>query len=248
MRSAPAEPSAVEQATGEPRPAAPALILASRSPRRREALAALGLAFEVVASDVESRLGEQHSQGDQLDPANPVPVALAKALDVAAAHPHARVLAGDTIVVLDGQALGKPESPAHAREMLRALRGRTHVVRTGLALVHAGHVRTAEVRCPLAMRAYSDEEIEQYIATGEPFDCAGAYDVHRLGGALVECVEGCFSAVVGLPIVQAARLLAAAGVLVPRDPAATCTALYGRRCLAARTTTAPACLDAAAPA
>ncbi len=211
------------------------LILASRSPRRIEALAALGLTFETIPSQVEASLPAP------VHPADPVPVALAKAQDIAGRHPDAIVLGGDTIVVVDGQALGKPADAAEARAMLRALRGREHVVRTAVAVVAGRRSESAEVACPLLMRAYADDEIERYDATGEPLDCAGAYDVHRLGGALVAEVRGCFSTVVGLPIVQAAAMLERAGVRVPNDPAAVCSRLYGRTCLAAHAATAGAC-------
>ena len=179
------------------------------------------------------------------DPTDPLPIAAAKARDIVAHHPERVVLAGDTIVVLDGLGLGKPESPAAARAMLAALRGRRHAVRSAIALGHQGRLESAEVACPLLMRNYSDGEIEQYVAGGEPLDCAGAYDVHRLGGALVERVEGCFSTVVGLPIVETAQRLRAAGIPVPADPAAVCSSLYGRRCLAADPATATACRAAA---
>jgi septum formation protein len=212
------------------------LILASRSPRRLEALAALGLRFQALASQVEEDLPPAS------DPTDPVPVAAAKARDIAAGHPDAVVLAGDTIVVLGRDALGKPIDPADAEVMLRRLRGREHVVRTGLAICATGRCQTAEVACPLMMREYSDEDVRVYIATGEPLDCAGAYDVHRLGGALVAAVRGCLSTVVGFPIVQAAAMLQAVGIEVPRDPAQVCTELYGRLCLSLRPETAGACV------
>lgn len=211
------------------------LVLASRSPRRHKALAALGLEFEAVVSDAEATLSPQD------DPADPRPAALAKAADVAGRRPASTVLAGDTIVALGSDALGKPGNPETARQMLAALRGRDHDVRSAVALAHQGQVTVTEVACPLTMRAYSDEEIKRYVATGEPLDCAGAYDVHRLGGALVERVDGCFSAVVGLPIVEAVRLLRLAGVSVQADPVLVCTTLYGRQCLAGASETADRC-------
>ena len=198
-------------------------------------MAALGLRFAAEASPVEATLPPLD------DPTDPLPIAAAKAQDIAARHPEAVVLAGDTIVALGRTALGKPAGPADAEAMLRTLRGREHVVRTGLAVCVAGNLDAAEVACPLVMREYADEEVRAYVASGEPLDCAGAYDVHRLGGALVAEVRGCFSAVVGFPIVQAAAMLRAAGVDVPRDPAQVCTDLYGRPCLALQSETAGAC-------
>ena len=199
------------------------------------------MAYEVQVSGAESRLSRPS------DPTDPRPIAAAKARDIATGSPYTSVLAGDTIVVLDRQGLGKPASPPAAHAMLAALRGRRHVVRTAIALAQGGALVTAEVACPVLMRPYSDEEIGQYVASGEPLDCAGAYDVHRLGGRLVERVEGCFSTVVGLPIVETAERLRAAGLRLPPDPAAVCSALYGRRCLGADPATAPACRATEAP-
>lgn len=216
------------------------LVLASRSPRRHEALVALGLTFETFVSEVEQRLGVLD------DPTDPVPIAAAKALDGAARFPDAVVLGGDTIVVLPepqrgGLALGKPADAAEARMMLRRLRGGGHVVRTGLAVCGGAEQITAEVPCPVVMRAYADGDLESYVQTGEPLDCAGAYDVHREGGGLVAAVTGCFSAVVGLPLVAAAALLEGAGLAPAREPVATCSRLYGRPCLAGVAETAARC-------
>jgi septum formation protein len=144
-------------------------------------------------------------------------------------------------VTVEGEALGKPGTPEVARQMLRRLRGRRHKVRTALALITAEHEVTRQVVAPLTMRDYSDGEIDHYVATGEPLDCAGAYDIHRLGGALIASVEGCFSCIVGLPIVETARLLRAGGVDVPGDPADVCGRLYRRPCLAAAPATAGRC-------
>jgi septum formation protein len=217
-----------------------AVVLASRSPRRQEALAALGVPFETVVSRAEESLGPLP------DPTDPVPVATAKALDVAATRPDAVVLAGDTIVDLDGVALGKPDGPEGAREMLRLLRGRPHLVRSAIALAAtAGDegraLTTCEVVAPVRMGDYAEADLRRYVESGEPLDCAGAYDVHRRGGALVAAVEGCFAAVVGLPLVGAATLLEGAGAGVPRDPVETCTGLYGRPCLAGSPETAGRC-------
>jgi septum formation protein len=125
------------------------------------------------------------------------------------------VLGADTEVVLDGQLLGKPRDAADAVRILRALRGRAHDVITGIALVEAGpppgREETAAVCTRVAMRDYADEEIEAYVATGEPFDKAGAYAVQGVGNRLVAAVEGCLSNVVGLPVSTTRRLLAGWG-------------------------------------
>ncbi len=207
----------------------------------------MGVAHEVAVSDVEERLPPLD------DPCDPAPLALAKARDISAQHPDAIVLGGDTIVTVEGEALGKPGTPEVAHGMLRRLRGRRHAVRTALALVHPtgeaqgaggpGGEAQGQVVAPLTMLDYSDIEITQYVATGEPLDCAGGYDIHREGGALIASVEGCFSCIVGLPIAEAARLLRSAGVDAPNDPAKVCADLYGRPCLAATASTRSRCLS-----
>jgi septum formation protein len=186
------------------------LILASASPRRRELLAALGLAFEVVPSGVD----EAGFTGRPAA-ALAVELALAKARDVAAGQgPGALVLGADTLVVLDGQPFGKPASPADARRMLAALSGRAHEVVTGVALVEAGSGReaTAAVVSQVVMRPYGAADIDAYLATGEPFDKAGAYAVQGEGSRLVARVDGCYRNVVGLPVTTTARLLRELGV------------------------------------
>ena len=212
------------------------LILASASLRRQEALKALGLEHQIVISHAEDHLPPQP------DPTDPLPAAHAKAADVLNQHPDALVLAGDTIVVVGGAALGKPGTPENAVSMLRTLRGRRHAVHTAITVATAQSRTHSRVVAPLAMRDYSDEEVDQYVATGEPLDCAGAYDIHRQGGQLIASVEGCFSAIVGLPIAQTVGLLEQTGVTIPLDAAEVCSALYRRPCLASRALTRPRCL------
>jgi nucleoside triphosphate pyrophosphatase len=123
----------------------------------------------------------------------------------------ALVLGADTEVVLGGRLMGKPLDAADAVRMLGALRGRTHDVITGVALVGVGTVEreeTTAVTTRVTMRAYSDEEISAYVQTGEPLDKAGAYAVQGLGSGLVARVDGCLSNVIGLPISTTRRLLA----------------------------------------
>jgi len=183
------------------------LILASASPRRRELLATLGLPFEMHPSDLP----------EVIPPGNPrdavMALALAKARAVAKTVEAGVVLGADTIVVLEGVIFGKPEDEADARRMLRALRGRRHQVMTGLALVEApaGREETEAVVTEVRMAGYDDATIEAYLATGEPFDKAGAYAIQGRGGRLIEQVAGCYTNVVGLPITTTRRLLAAWG-------------------------------------
>jgi septum formation protein len=195
------------------------LILASASPRRRELLGRLGLPFEVWPSGVDEVLAPEIPA-----PALATALARAKARDVAdrlqaADRAPALVLGADTLVVLEGRPLGKPGSRDEARLMLRALRGRSHEVVTGVALLEIpGGRETAEaVTSRVLMRPYGDAEIDAYVATGEPDDKAGAYAVQGAGQQLVAGVEGCFTNVVGLPLGMTARLLRAFG-LTPADP------------------------------
>jgi septum formation protein len=196
------------------------LILASASPRRQELLARLGLLFEVRPSGIEEPLPADI-------PARALATALAraKAADVAdrlrgGAEAPAVIVGADTLVVLDGRPLGKPASRHDARRMLRALRGRTHEVVTAVVVREAdaaGRELTETVVSRVVMRAYTDEEIDAYVATGEPDDKAGAYAVQGAGGRLVRRVEGCYTNVVGLPLTTTARLLRAFG-LAPAAP------------------------------
>ncbi len=163
---------------------------------------ALGLPFHVEVSHIELQL----PPGD--DPCDPVPVAVAKVVDIAGAIDRPpSIIGADTIVVDGTDALGKPVDAKHAVEMLVHLRGREHAVRTGVALAVSGEIATLEVSSSVRMRLFDRTTAQAYVATGEPLDCAGSYDVRAGGAALVETVIGCLSAVVGFPVVAIARLL-----------------------------------------
>lgn len=142
-------------------------------------------------------------------------LALAKARAVAARVEAGTVLAADTVVVLAGAIFGKPGDPEDARRMLRALRGRWHEVITAVALVEApaGRETSAAVLTRVRMGDYADAEIEAYLATGEPYDKAGAYAVQGAGGRLVARVDGCYTNVVGLPLTTTRRLLVEWGII-----------------------------------
>lgn len=191
------------------------LILASASPRRRELLRTLCPDFRVVPSDLEETLAAGSPR------AAAAGLALDKARAVAARVGEGVVLGADTIVVIDGQALGKPAGPDEARAMLRRLRGREHEVITGVAVVDArtGRSEATAVVSRVRMAEYGDAEIEAYLATEEPLDKAGAYAIQGRGGALVAGLDGSFSNVVGLPLEETARVLAAFGVPVSAPPA-----------------------------
>lgn len=148
-------------------------------------------------------------------------LALDKARAVAARLGEGIVLGADTIVVIDGEALGKPGGAGEAKRMLRQLGGREHEVITGVAVVDAGggRAQTTAVVSRVRMLDYGEAEIDAYVATGEPLDKAGAYAVQGRGGVLVAGVTGSFTNVVGLPLEATARLLAAFGVPVSGPPA-----------------------------
>ena len=134
-----------------------------------------------------------------------------KARAVAAAHPGAVVLGADTIVVIDGDALGKPSDPADAVAMLRRLRGRAHEVLTGVAVITAGRVFADTEVTQVVMASYGDDLIARYVASGSPMDKAGAYAIQDLDGSLVDALVGSYTNVVGLPLALTRRLLSASG-------------------------------------
>jgi septum formation protein len=187
-----------------------ALVLASRSPRRRELLAGLGFTLEIVPADTDEavRPGER-----------PRPYVARVAREKARAVPGEVVLAADTSVVLGEEILGKPRDAEDAARMLRALSGSTHEVLTAVCVRRNGPGPPAEhealVATAVRFRALSAAEIAWYVATGEPLDKAGAYALQGAGGVLVEAVSGSVSGVVGLPLVESVALLAAAGFPLP---------------------------------
>lgn len=189
----------------------PALILASASPRRQELLARLGIPFTVEPS----RVPEMHPPGPHAQALAAVALDKARAVARRWTGGTAVVLGADTEVVLGGRYLGKPRDAADADRMLHELSGRTHEVITGVALVEApsGREETAAVTTRVTMVAASDAEIAAYVATGEPFDKAGAYAVQGLGASLVARVDGCLTNVIGLPVETTRRLLARWGLL-----------------------------------
>jgi septum formation protein len=191
--------------------ATPQLILASASPRRRELLHEARVVFVVIPSNVseDKQPGEPPEQYARR-------VAREKAQDVAQRQPGAWVLGADTVVVIDGVILGKPRDAADGYRMLRLLSGRTHQVLTAFALVDgSGTVRTNQVvTSHVAFKLLSDARIQTYLATGEPFDKAGAYAVQGVGASLIERVEGSYTNVVGLPMDEVLAALRIAGLLI----------------------------------
>lgn len=171
------------------------LILASASPRRKELLSLAGYEFEVCVKSVDE------SVPDGIEPEKAVEItARKKALAVACDYPNAAVIGADTVVVCDGKILGKPADTNHAKEMLSMLSGREHLVMTGVCIVHDGEIETYHAVSRVCFYELSGEDIEAYVATGEPMDKAGAYGIQGNGCVLVERIEGDYFNIVGLPI------------------------------------------------
>jgi len=189
------------------------LILASASPRRRELLGLLGLNFEVLPPSEEGRPEGRPEEAARR-------LALEKAREVAARTGAARpgsgllVIGADTVVALGEKILGKPSGPEEAVNMLLRLRGRAHRVITGVALVGEGKETVFSERTDVYLRWLEREEAEEYVATGEPLDKAGAYAAQGLGARFVLRVEGCFFNVVGLPLARLYTTLRREGYLL----------------------------------
>jgi septum formation protein len=189
-------------------------------------LAELGVAFEVKTPGVDERLA-----GHLPLPQAVVELATHKAQAVLAEVPGALVIAADTVVVVDGQILGKPRDEVDARDMLRRLGGRWHAVLTGLVVIAPGVMSQDVVITRVLMRPLSDEEILAYVRSGDPLDKAGAYAIQNKDFDLVERVEGCPINVVGLPLCTLYRRLTALGIAVPVRPDRLCEQTFDRRCL-----------------
>ena len=206
------------------------LILASGSPRRREFMERLGLPFIVRVADVDEagRPGERPSE-------LVARLSREKALRVADGFPDAAVIGADTIVTLEGALLGKPAGPAEAAAMLARLRDRPHQVYSGVTVASpacpAG--QSAVVESTVWMRAYTDDEIAAYVASGSPLDKAGAYGIQDAEMRPVARMEGCYASVMGLPLCALADLLRRClpeGTVTPHDVPAACHAVTGMSC------------------
>lgn len=191
------------------------IVLASASPRRRELLSLITEHFTVCPADADETLrdaplGEEVTRLSRL-----------KAEAVQVQYPNAVCIGSDTMVTIDGLRLGKPKDADEAASMLRRLRGRTHEVLTGLAvLTPDGGAHTLHTCTRVTFRDFAEDELAAYLATGEPLDKAGAYGIQGLGGLLVAGIQGDYHNVVGLPVCRLGRMLLDFGV--------DCLALAGR--------------------
>ena len=170
------------------------IILASQSPRRREILQLMEIPFEVIESHME-----------EVTPVGATPPELVQALAeqkaraVFSLHPNDCVIGADTVVDLDGRVLGKPHTPERAKEYLRLMQGRSHIVYTGICVLTPGHEDLRCARTDVTFRPMSDEEIDWYVGTGDPLDKAGSYGVQGPARLFVDHLEGNYFNIIGMP-------------------------------------------------
>ncbi len=182
------------------------LILASQSPRRREILTLMGLAFEVIDSHCEETPPPGCAVSGMV-----TALAQQKAEAVYLQHPDCCVIGADTVVDLDGQILGKPHTPENAARYLQMMQGRTHTVHTGVALMMPGHTDVRHCSTRVTFAPMTRREIDWYVGTGEPLDKAGAYGIQGPGGIFVSHIEGDYFNIIGLPMHMLYGMLEAAG-------------------------------------
>lgn len=179
------------------------MILASKSPRRKELLGVISKDFEIIPAVGDENIPDGTEPKDAV-----IMLACQKAKEIAAAHKGEVIVAADTIVVIDNKILGKPRSEAHAAEMLGKLSGRMHTVYTGVCVIFAdGTSESFAERTDVEFYPLTESEISDYIATGEPMDKAGAYGIQEQGALLVKRIFGDFYNVMGLPISRLSRVL-----------------------------------------
>ncbi len=187
------------------------IILASSSPRRRELLRNLGLAFDVIQPSADETVSENETPEDFV-----LRVSVEKAWSVSRSLGEGAVVIGaDTIVVVDGEMLGKPEDPEGASSMLRKLSGKEHHVYTAFSIVRPKDeiLHSEIVDTSVRVKTLAASEIEGYIKTGEPMDKAGAYGIQGIGSFMVRGIEGSYSNVVGLPVEELLAALKKLGIV-----------------------------------
>ena len=171
------------------------IVLASASPRRQELLKYIVPDFDIIPADIDETIPDgipADSSAEYL--------AVKKAEHISAQHPDSLVIGSDTVVIIDGEVLGKPEDKSDAERMLRKLSGQVHTVVTGVCLSMNGRSKSFSKATKVKFYPLSDKEILDYIATEEPMDKAGAYGIQGFGSVLIEGIEGDFFNVMGLPV------------------------------------------------
>lgn len=183
------------------------MVLASASPRRRQLLNLIGIAHEVRPANIDETMRPRETPRRHAER-----LAREKASAIAKRDPDLITIGADTIVVVNRKVLGKPRDTDDAARMLALLSGREHVVTTAVAVSRGKKLRSAVEEVRVKFRRLRDDEIEAYIATGEPMDKAGAYGIQGYGATIVERIEGDYFAVMGLPIVRLVGLLRDVGI------------------------------------
>lgn len=178
------------------------IILASASPRRKKLLEQIGLKFTVKVSDIDE------NNVPNLPPEKLAEyLSLKKAKKLAKEYPKSTIIGADTLIVCNKKILGKPKSKQNAKEILKKLRGRMHVIITGVTVIKARKIQTSHVSTKVYFKKLTDDEINAYIKTGEPMDKAGAYGIQEKGVLFVERIDGDYPNVVGLPLVLIDKML-----------------------------------------
>lgn len=183
------------------------VILASSSPRRRQLLDLIGIAHEVQPANIDETM-----RAREVPRRHAERLAREKATKIATRDPDLITIGADTVVVINRKVLGKPRDEAEAIHMLSQLSGREHTVITAVAVARGKKVRSAIEEVQVRFRRLRDDEIRAYVATGEPMDKAGAYGIQGYGATIVECIEGDYFAVMGLPLSRLTSLMRDLGV------------------------------------
>lgn len=178
------------------------LILASSSPRRKELLERIDHSFLTIASNVDETVDATISPEKMVQQ-----LAIRKAENIAKKFPNSYIIGADTIVVLEQKILTKPQDEKEAFHMLKSLSGKTHEVYTGVSVFYQQRYKSFVEKASVTFWELSDEEIQQYMDSGEPFDKAGAYGIQGKGALLVNKIEGDYYTIVGLPIAKLNRVL-----------------------------------------
>jgi nucleoside triphosphate pyrophosphatase len=183
------------------------VVLASSSPRRRDLLNLIGISHEVRPANIDETMRPRETPRRHAER-----LAREKAGAIATRDPKLITIGADTIVVINRKVLGKPADVVQAATMLRRLSGREHTVITAVAVSRGKKLRSAVEEVRVKFRRLRDDEIDAYIATGEPMDKAGAYGIQGYGATIVECVNGDYFSVMGLPLARLVGLLRDVGV------------------------------------
>jgi septum formation protein len=183
------------------------VVLASASPRRRELLSVIGIPHEVRPANIDETMRAREAPRRHAER-----LAREKASAIATRDPDLITIGADTVVVINRKVLGKPIDPEDAARMLRLLSGRKHTVITAVAVSRGRKLRSAIEEVRVKFRRLRDDEIDSYVATGEPLDKAGAYGIQGYGATIVERIEGDYFAVMGLPLVRLVGLMRDVGV------------------------------------